>query len=208
MRRKNDILIKYFQLANTMFLSHEALGLLVRRIIIEDDVNGLRYENLDEDTANELRRVEQRWETEYQTLRKNNPMVIQAKSSLSVQVNKSTKAFEALRQRLNNKNLDDSIDDPDPEMLPSVKCPVGSDGTPERFNIDISGEEFSFTSTKESNSANFPTKSDMETYLKYLNYNDEQKQSIVEYIIHFGTEQDWQVHWMTIAKEAEATVEQ
>lgn len=102
MRRKSDILIKYFQLPNTMFLSHEAFGILVRRIMIEDDINGLRYENLDEETANELRRMEQRWETEYQTLRKNNPMVIQAKSSLSVQVNKSTKAFEALRQRLNN----------------------------------------------------------------------------------------------------------
>ena len=57
MRRKNDTLIKYFQLANTMFLTNEEFGALVRKIMIEDDKNGIRYENIDEETKEDLKAI-------------------------------------------------------------------------------------------------------------------------------------------------------
>ena len=197
MRRKSDILIKYFQLPNTMFLSHEALGLLVRRMIIETDVTGLRYENLDEETANELRRMEQQWENDYQTFRKSNPMFIQAKSSLSVQVNKSNKAFEALRQRLDEKNLDGSVDDPEPEI---TAC-----GTTE-FDITTAGKVFSFLPNGTEKTANFPNKEDIQQYLKSLELDDSEKTEIIKYITQIGCNDKWNKHWRKLASEAEATL--
>ena len=50
MRVKNDTCIKSYQLINTMFLSDEEIGILIRKIMIEDDKNELRYEYADEET--------------------------------------------------------------------------------------------------------------------------------------------------------------
>ena len=204
MRRKSDILIKYFQLPNTMFLSDEEFGCLVRRVMIEDDVDDLRYENLDAETADELRRVEQRWEETYRALRNENPMMISAKASLSVQVSKSTKAFEALRQRLNNKNLDDSVDDP--EIPPPTVCAVSSKGTLSGFDVEIAGEVFSVLPNGTEKPANFPNKEDILNYLNSFE-SDECKISIVTYIAQFGNKDKWDKHWRLLAKEAEEMLE-
>ena len=206
MRRKNDVLIKYFQLANTMFLSHEELGVLLRRIVIEDDVDGLRYENLDEETANELRRMEQQWDEDYHTLRKKNFMVIAAKASLSIQVNKSTKAFEALRQRLNNKNLDDSVDDPEPTSPPAVENPVRSDGILSEFNVDIAGKVITFRPNGTSKPANFPKEQDIQDYLKSVECEDEYKAEALGYLSDFGRNEKWDRHWRKILSEAEESI--
>ena len=103
MRRKNDTLIKYFQLANTMFLTNEEFGALVRKIMIEDDKNGIRYENIDEETKEDLKRLEKKWKEDFNNLRKKNPLVASGNASMSVQVKKSTKGFNDLVNKIENK---------------------------------------------------------------------------------------------------------
>lgn len=103
MRRKNDTLIKYFQLANTMFLTNEEFGALVRKIMIEDDKNEIRYENIDEETKEDLKRLEKQWKEDFKNLKKKNPLVASANASMSIQVKKSTKSFNDLVNKIENK---------------------------------------------------------------------------------------------------------
>ena len=42
MRIKNDTCIKSYQLTNTMFLTNEEFGMLIRKLMIEDDEEGFR----------------------------------------------------------------------------------------------------------------------------------------------------------------------
>ena len=105
MRIKNDTIIKYYQLPNTMYLTNEDFGILIRKIMMEDDKNGLRYENIDEETKNDLEEFEQQWEFDYQEARKKNPMVAQASTTIRGQVKKSTKSFYDMQERMEKKEL-------------------------------------------------------------------------------------------------------
>lgn len=105
MRIKNDTIIKYYQLPNTMFLTNEEFGILIRKIMMEDDKDGLRYETCDEDTRKDLEDFEQQWAFDYQEARKKNPMIAQANSTMRGQVKKSTKSFYDMQKRLEMKDL-------------------------------------------------------------------------------------------------------
>lgn len=107
MRKKNDTLIKYFQLANTMYLTNEEFGILIRKVMLNDDTTGIRYENLDAESTADLKAIEKEWTEDYVRIRKNNPMIAQAFSGLSIQVNNSTKSYNLLRERLNKDDDDD-----------------------------------------------------------------------------------------------------
>lgn len=107
MRKKNDTLIKYFQLANTMYLTNEEFGILIRKVMLNDDTTGTRYENLDAESTADLKAIEKEWTEDYIRIRKNNPMIAQAFSGLSIQVNNSTKSYNLLRERLNKDDDDD-----------------------------------------------------------------------------------------------------
>lgn len=52
MRVKNDTCIKSYQLTNTMFLTNEEFGMLIRKLMIEDDEEGFRYD-VDKDIKTE-----------------------------------------------------------------------------------------------------------------------------------------------------------
>ena len=197
MRRKNDVLIKYFQLANTMFLTNEEFGALVRKIIIEDDADEIRYENLDGETAFFLQTAEERWEQEYDALLKKNPLIISAKASLSHQVNNSTRAFQALRERLENKNLDGTTDG---DAAVDLGDPAKQVHT--KFDITVGGQVFSFDPTGVTHLANFPRKADLEKFLASLSCDDETKIEILDYICQMGAPDRWQVHWRKLAREA------
>ena len=196
MRRKNDVLIKYFQLANTMFLTNEEFGVLVRRIIMEDDADEIRYENLDGQTAQFLAQAEKQWEQDYNALLKKNPMVISAKASLSHQVNNSTRAFQALRERLDNKNIDGTTDGDAAVDLGDPALQVHT-----KFDITIGGQVFHFDPTGVTRLANFPRKEDLEKYLASLSCDDEIKMSVLDYILQMGAPDHWAVHWRRLAQE-------
>ena len=105
MRRKNDVVIKYYQLANTMFLSNEEFGVLIRKIIMDDDTSGIRYENLDEDTVQDLKDMEQEWKFDYQEARRKNPMLGAANSMLHGQVKNSKDAFNRMKDNMDKKEM-------------------------------------------------------------------------------------------------------
>lgn len=107
MRIKKDSLIKYMQLANTMYLTNEEFGALIRKTMLDDDTNGYRYENLDDETVNDLKEFEQQWLYDYQRLRKKNPMVAGANATVGSQVKHSTKAFYDQQERI-NKNKEEN----------------------------------------------------------------------------------------------------
>ena len=200
MRRKNDVLIKYFQLANTMFLTNEEFGALVRKIIMEDDVDEIRYENLDGDTALFLAKAEERWEQEYSALLSKNPLIISAKASLSHQVNNSTRAFQALRERLENKNLDGTTDGEPAVDLGDPALQVHT-----KFDIQIGEQTFCFDPEGVLLPANFPRQADLEQFLASLSCDDETKTEILDYICQMGAPDHWQVHWRRLANEAKET---
>lgn len=109
MRIKNDTIIKYYQLPNTMFLTNEEFGILIRKIMMEDDKNGMRYETCDEQAKEILEDFEQQWKYDYQEAVKKNPMVMAANSTLRGQVKKSTKSFYDMQERLERKEKDGMI---------------------------------------------------------------------------------------------------
>ena len=105
MRQKNDTIIKYYQLANTMYLTNEEFGILIRKIMMEDDNKELRYENLDSDTAQDLRDMEQQWKFDYQEARKKNPMLGAANSTLHGQVKNSKDSFYRMKDNMDKKEM-------------------------------------------------------------------------------------------------------
>ena len=95
MRVKNDTCIKSYQLTNTMFLTNEEFGMLIRKLMIEDDEEGFRYD-VDKDIKTEYINCEKTWLNEFEEAKKNNPILKQAYMILRGQTQKSRKAFEDL----------------------------------------------------------------------------------------------------------------
>lgn len=119
-RDKKDTIIKWVQLANTMYLSNEEFGALIRKTMIDDDQKGLRYENLDEETLKEFLEYENQWSEDYKRLRKINPLVGAANTTIGTQVKTSTKRFNDLKNRIEN-NFNNDNDDNDDEQEESAK---------------------------------------------------------------------------------------
>lgn len=97
MRVKNDTCIKSYQLTNTMFLTNEEFGMLIRKLMIEDDEEGFRYD-VDKDIKTEYINCEKTWLDEFEEAKKNNPILKQAYMILRGQTQKSRKAFEDLQK--------------------------------------------------------------------------------------------------------------
>lgn len=103
MRVKNDVCIKMYQLANTMFLSNEEFGLLVRKVMIDDDVNNMRYENLDGSILSSYEEMEKAWEQKFEEMSAKSPIVSQAYNTLHGQTSQSRKAFNEKRKAIESK---------------------------------------------------------------------------------------------------------
>ena len=103
MRVKNDTCIKSYQLTNTMFLTNEEFGMLIRKLMIEDDEEGFRYD-VDKDIKTEYLNCEKTWLDEFEEAKKNNPILKQAYMVLRGQTIKSRKAFEDLQKVFDKKD--------------------------------------------------------------------------------------------------------
>lgn len=142
MRIKKDSLIKYIQLANTMYLTNEEFGALIRKTMLDDDTNGYRYENLDDETVSDLKEFEQQWLYDYQRLRKKNPMVAGANATIGSQVKHSTKAFYEQQERINKKKDEDETAAETP-VVNVPEAPVEEKVETEDFWLQ--GDEVAFT---------------------------------------------------------------
>ena len=103
MRVKNDTCIKSYQLTNTMFLTNEEFGMLIRKLMIEDDEEGFRYD-VDKDIKTEYLNCEKTWLNEFEEAKKNNPILKQGYMILRGQTQKSRKAFEDLQKVFDKKD--------------------------------------------------------------------------------------------------------
>lgn len=97
MRIKNDTILKWRHLAKTMFLSDAEFGAIIRRAMIEDDKDGLRYKNLTSDVIQMLVNKEKEWAENYNKLSTINPMVIQGFIDVYGQASYSHEAFDKLQ---------------------------------------------------------------------------------------------------------------
>ena len=115
MRIKNDTIIKWHNLASTMFLSNAEFGAVVRKIMLEDDENGLHYDNLRKDILQLLIKQEEKWLKEYEELSALNPQMIQAYITMFGQVNHSHRAFKQLQEYYDNLDNDNDNNTSDAE---------------------------------------------------------------------------------------------
>lgn len=103
MRNKDDICIKNFQLASTMFLSNEDFGIIVRKAMLENDKKNTRYNDLSEYIKPMLEEKENEWNKEFEELTTRDVTAKMAFNSIMVQVNKSNTAFERVAKAKERK---------------------------------------------------------------------------------------------------------
>lgn len=103
MRNKDDICIKNFQLASTMFLSNEDFGIIVRKAMLENDKKNTRYNDLSEYIKPMLEEKENEWNKEFEELTTRDITAKMAFNSIMVQVNKSNTAFERVAKAKEKK---------------------------------------------------------------------------------------------------------
>lgn len=200
LRQKNDTLIKWFQLANTIYLNQEEFGATVRQVMIHDDKEGKRYENLTEEAIEELKEAEKKWKEEFETLKLRNPMVKAGFNSLCLQVNKSTESFNNLAKRL-NKDDDNDDDDEEKEItVPEVVEPSSS------FEIMISGLSVIFENLNTEKPLLFPKKSDIENYISELQDKKIEDYEIAEILDELAAkikDDKCNLHWMKYKRDIE-----
>ena len=102
-RIKNDIIIKYYQLKMLMFLPFDDAGVLLSKLIIDDDDKGLRYENLSEEEIALMKEFEAEVNRNYQKRARNNPALRVAKMSIAGQAANSKKAFNQYKNNTSSE---------------------------------------------------------------------------------------------------------
>ena len=199
LRQKNDTLIKWFQLSQTIYLTNEEFGAVVRQVMIHDDKEEKRYENLTEEAIEELKEAEKKWKEEFEILKFRNPMVKAGFNSLCLQVNKSTEGFNNLAKRLNKDDNDD--DDDEKEItVPEVVEPSND------FEIVISGLTIVFENLNTEKPLLFPKKSDIENYISELQnkkIDDVEIAQILDELAGKIKDDKCRCHWMKYKKDIE-----
>lgn len=104
MRIKNDVVIKYYQLVNTMNLSNEDLGLILRNLIIEEDKNKIRYENANPRLLTIVEKKEKEWSEEFEKKLEEDERFASAYYTLSGQVKNSHSAFKKKQKEYDEKD--------------------------------------------------------------------------------------------------------
>lgn len=136
-RIKNDTCIKAYQLINTMELTNEEFGLLVRKILIEDDNKETRFETINEVIKKAYLRKEEKWLKEFDEMIENKAHIISSYCTMLGQTTKSRKAFENWqdqKERELNEAEEKTAQEEDKaeEKKPSHEAPV-----PEKKNLGV-----------------------------------------------------------------------
>jgi len=208
-REKNDTLIKWFQLSQTSYLNDEEFGAVVRQVMIHDDKEGKRYNNLTDEAIEELKEAEIKWKEQYQKLKFRNPMVGAAFNSLSIQVNISTEGYHNLAKRL-NKDDDNDDDDNDEENETDNNKPNKPQKSTDTKNymtdtFDIELEDgsaiiFNATYNEETND-NIPSKYELTEFIKELEATADEQAEILQRIERQGMLDKWKRHWKEYIEE-------
>lgn len=118
MRIKNDTIIKWRNLKETMNLTNEEFGILIRNVMIEDDAKGIRYEHIPERALKFYIKKEKEWIDEFDELCEKNPKLIQAFLTVFGQASHSHRAFDQKQKEYDEKDKQKKIQ----EIMKSENC--------------------------------------------------------------------------------------
>lgn len=111
MRKKKDILIKMHNLVNTMYLTNEEFGIIVRLSMLFDDANEDRYECVNERTIEKAKIIEEQWMKEFEVMIERKPELDTYLNMICSQAKKSRKAFYDLQRNMDNKKYELRLSD-------------------------------------------------------------------------------------------------
>ena len=103
MRTKNDTLIKSYILPQTMYLSNEEFGLIVRCLMIQDDYQEQRFKRADDITCKKYIEKENEWLKEFEKRREENPLFEISVANMHGQIQNSHDAFDRLMENYQKK---------------------------------------------------------------------------------------------------------
>ena len=210
LREKNDTILKMFILSDTMHLTNEEFGALIRKVMREDDRKDKRYEELKGFVLNEFLKKEQEWEKSFNELTEKNKTMISAFSTVYGQANKSHNSFLSLSKQYDNDNDDSDGTQDTQNDTQDDKTNTGTETPTEQENGiqgDLEGEEWETKNMKI-----FNTEKDMyENWL--IEYQKKNEKNIpseeiqtYEYdeiikIMNNGYEDSWNQHWKNYLEE-------
>ena len=202
LREKNDTILKMSVLSDTMHLSNEEFGALVRMVMTEDDRENKRYEGMKGFVLNEFKNREQEWAKSFEQLTERNKTLISAFSTVFGKADKSHTSFLNLKKQYEN---DDNDDKGNSEGTQGDKTNADT-GTPTEqengIQGDLEGEEWEMktimifnenTNQEEKWTIEYQKKNENnvpdETINNHYNYDDIMK------ILDAGYEDEWKKYW-------------
>ena len=108
MRIKNDTILKWRNLADTMYLSNEEFGALIRNVMIEDDTKDIRHDYIPKDVLKYLLEKEEEWRKDFSELYSKNPQLIQAFITVYGQASHSHRAFDKLQEKYDTEDIENT----------------------------------------------------------------------------------------------------
>lgn len=104
LREKNDTILKMSVLSDTMHLTNEEFGALIRMVMTEDDRDDKRYNGMKGFVLNEFKKKEQEWEKSFEQLTENNKTLISAFSTVFGKADKSHTSFLQFKEQYENND--------------------------------------------------------------------------------------------------------
>lgn len=104
MRIKKDTILKTYLLASTSHLTNEEFGILIRNVMLNDDKNGYRYENLDGMFLELYKQKETEWINNFNELIISNPAIMSVYNLVFGQVSNSRNAFDKMQDRYDERD--------------------------------------------------------------------------------------------------------
>lgn len=202
LREKNDTILKMSVLSDTMHLTNEEFGALIRMVMTEDDRENKRYDGMKGFVLNEFKKKEQEWEKSFEQLTKNNKTLISAFSTVFGKADKSHTSFLQFKEQYENndngtqgssKGTGDGKTNTDTGTPTGTENPTESDLEGEEwemktimiFNENTNQEEKWTIEYQKKNENNVPD----ETINNHYNYDD-----IIK-ILDAGYEDGWEKYW-------------
>lgn len=198
MRIKKDTILKTSILSATQHLSNEEFGILIRNIMIEDDKNYYRYENLQGVFLDIFKQKENQWKEDLEKTFLTNPTIIAAFNQVYGQASTSRKAFEELKRKLDEK--DNTVDNISGNNTDNGEIPAE-----DKYDDEYGEEKIYFKNTKHpmvirytyENYPNIFAQEDVEEIKGLYGVNDE----IIKRLIVQGNIENWKRHYEEILND-------
>lgn len=196
MRIKKDTILKTYILSNTQHLSNEEFGILIRNVMLEDDKDKYRYENLSGLLLDIFKKNEKQWKEDLEKVFLTNPTIISAYSLVFGQANNSRKAFDNMQDRYNEKDKQaKKKKEEDTEFIEQQN----NEFKELTFNTNYFINKKTYTATYK---AEYENNVPNEEEIADLSFNTDNDTLIK--LIEIGNEEEWKRHYEEILNELQA----